>query len=153
MVPQPATRAGGMKNKKYDDFEGMFHFQRKMQQLIHDDEDFMARAAVGWLPLADIFETEGAYIILLEVPGVQRNAIEVEADGRDLRVRGVKKQLTASTCLNFHQMEREYGEFRRVFRFDVMVDPTGVEASLKGGVLSIRVAKDKRNIPVDVPAE
>ena len=147
MWGQPAEGADLMK-KKYDDFEGLFHLQRKMQRLIHEDEDFLAQAAVGWLPLADIFETEKAFIIMLEVPGVQRDAIELEAEGQDLRVRGSKKQLADSACLNYHQMEREYGEFRRVFRFDVPVDPAGVDAKLKGGVLTIRVAKKKRFIRV-----
>ena len=79
-------------------------------------------------PKADIFETETTFGVLLDVPGVGQEALEISLENQVLTV-----QAPACAAHNTHY-------FRR-FRLNSSVDPSGVEAKLKNGVLELTLPK------------
>ena len=107
--------------------------------------DFGASEGVApgsWSPPVDLFETAEAYVLLAEVPGVERSDLDLSVEGRRLVLTGRRRPPEDGG--NFHRMERHHGPFRRVFDLDHDLDPDEIEAKLETGVLTIRVAKRDR---------
>ena len=93
----------------------------------------------SWSPAVDLFETEAAYVLTAEVPGMTRDDLDLEIEGRRLVLSGRRKPPGEGG--NFHRMERHHGPFRRAFELDHAVDPEDVRADLESGVLTVRLSK------------
>ena len=96
----------------------------------------------GWSPAVDLFETADSYVLLAEVPGMERSDLDLTVEGRRLTLRGRRRSPEEGG--NFHRMERHHGPFRRSFDLDHDLDPDEIDAQLTAGVLTIRVAKSDR---------
>ena len=96
-------------------------------------------------PLADLEETDDAYVVEVELPGVKREDINVEVIGRRLTVTGERKERERTGILR--RSTRTVGRFEHEVLLPGEVDEEGVEATLDEGVLSIRVPKSERERP------
>ena len=101
-----------------------------------------------WSPPVDLLETEDAFLLYAELPGVEREAIELHADGSRLILSGQRQPPTDAS--GFVRMERSYGAFRRVFELALPVDADAITARFEHGILEVRVPKSRtgRAIPV-----
>jgi len=105
----------------------------------------------GWAPRVDILETGDSTVVTLEIPGVERDGIEIVVQGPYIRVAGVRDQPTPPGCRRWHQMEITYGPFERILSLPHEVDPDLIVATYRDGFLSIEIRRDPvqpRNIPV-----
>ena len=93
----------------------------------------------SWSPAVDLFETEDAYVLVAEVPGVARGDLDLEIEGRRLILSGRRRPPEDDG--NFYRMERHHGPFRRAFDLDHALDPEDLQAELVAGVLTVRLAK------------
>ncbi len=105
-----------------------------------------------WTPAVDVVETDDAYVLVAELPGVRREDISVEVDDRRLDISG--RRLPVEEGQSFVRMERSYGPFRRSFELASSLDAASVDAAFERGVLTVRVAKRqagkaKRRVPID----
>lgn len=102
----------------------------------------------SWAPAVDVVETEAAFVLSVELPGVAREEIELAAEGRRLELSGRRPLPPDRT---FCQMERSYGPFRRVFELPSAIDADAVSAALALGVLTVTVPKRPagRTVPVE----
>ncbi|HQO24817.1 MAG TPA: Hsp20/alpha crystallin family protein, partial [Acidobacteriota bacterium] len=132
-------------------FEDLFHLQNRMQRLIREKRNCFPADAMVWTPLSDIFETENRFVILLEIPGVRRDEIDLVVEADAIKVKGFKKPYPDAAQEHFHQLGREFGECYRVFRFETPIRPDSVTASIRDGVLTIEVGKQqtRKAVPVD----
>ena len=112
------------------------------QAFVTDDFGAEATSPGSWSPAVDLFETEDSYVLLAEVPGVEREDLDLTVEGRRLILSGQRRPPAEGG--NFHRMERHHGPFRRAFDLDHEVDSGSVDAKLEAGVLAIRVAKSGR---------
>jgi HSP20 family protein len=101
----------------------------------------------SWAPRADVMETEDAYQILLDIPGVDADGVEVHYDDGVLSVRGERQTHQESSDSRYHRVERSYGQFFRSFRVGTDVDADAIEASFDVGVLTLRVPKTEARKP------
>ena len=101
-------------------------------------------ATTMWSPAADIFETQDAMVLKLEVPGVDRNNIDLQIENNVLTVRGERKFEQETKSDNYHRVERSYGTFSRSFALPVIVDQEKVTADYKDGVLKISLPKKEQ---------
>jgi HSP20 family protein len=103
-------------------------------------ESLFGRAAPGWVPPVDLFERADAYVLTVELPGLRRDDIQIDADERGITVRG---QRPPQSCCpeRYQQLERGQGHFSRSFRFALPIDSNNVKADLAEGVLTITIAK------------
>ena len=92
-----------------------------------------------WVPLADLEETDDAYVVELEVPGLARDDVDVQLDDRVLTVSGEIREKRRTGIL--HRRTRKVGRFHYAVTLPVEVDDEHVEASLRDGVLTVRVPK------------
>jgi HSP20 family protein len=100
-----------------------------------------AVAAVTLAPRLDVVETDSAFEIEAEMPGLNREEIEISFDDGVLTIRGEKKVERERHDKSLHVSERRYGEFRRTLRLPTSVDPNGIKATMENGVLRIVAPK------------
>jgi HSP20 family protein len=93
-----------------------------------------------WAPLADVVETQEAYLVELELPGLCRDDVTIQAQGDELVVRGERRPAATGSPV-FHRLERRYGPFARGFRFSEEVDPDRIRADFSDGLLRLEVPK------------
>jgi len=92
-----------------------------------------------WAPAIDIIETEDAYLLYAELPGVRREDIQLNVRDRRLELSGRRHNFGENR--NFLRMERSYGPFRRAFELAAPVDSNGIIADFQQGVLRVRIPK------------
>lgn len=101
----------------------------------------MYRNTDNWILHADVYETPEGFEVFVEMPGVLREAVELEVTPLILKVWGVKKTLCpGATAL---AIEIQTGRFQREITLPYRVDTASVSAELKSGVLNIRLAREK----------
>jgi HSP20 family protein len=110
--------------------------------------------ALGWAPPVDIFEKQDQLVLRAEVPGVQREDLDVRIENGVLTLEGERKQENDVAEGNAHLTERSYGSFTRSFSLPTTVDASKVAATYKDGVLEITVPKAEtaKSKKVDIKA-
>jgi len=104
-----------------------------------------------WRPSVDVFETEKAILVRLELAGVRIGELSVTVDGDLLRISGVRRAARAEGVQRLHQMEIAFGPFERVLRIEVPFERDGVSARLEDGFLTVELPKQTpRRVAVDV---
>jgi HSP20 family protein len=93
----------------------------------------------AFLPQADVTETDDAYVVEIELPGVKKKDIEISLSGRRLLVTGERVEKERTGILR--RRTRRVGRFRYEVVLPGAVDEDGVEASLEDGVLTLLVPK------------
>jgi HSP20 family protein len=103
-------------------------------------ESLFGAARHGWVPPADLTELPDRYVLTIEVPGLQRDDVTIEARDGALVVRG---QRPAQACCpeRYQQLERGQGQFSRSFRFSEVVSTDAITADLADGILTVSVPK------------
>ena len=96
-------------------------------------------------PSVDIYEEDGKVVVKAEVPGVDRDDLDVTITDDTLTISGEKKQESKVEKKNYHRVERRYGSFRRSFRLPEGVNGNKAKASFKDGVLEIRIPRAKES--------
>lgn len=106
--------------------------------------------AVGWSPPVDIEEQDDAYVIEAELPGVQKDDVNIELQSNELMITGEIKEREREGILR--KRTRRIGRFEYRVRLPEHVDSDNVEAKLNDGVLTVHVPKvqraDRRQIKV-----
>ena len=105
---------------------------------------------------ADVAETDAEYWIAAELPGVSLEDVKLAIEDDVLTLSVDKRPGSDGDRRNYHHIERRFGTFSRAFRLPKTVDREQVQATMKDGVLSIRLPKAEqarpRRIPVRVSA-
>ena len=94
-------------------------------------------------PLCDIIDKGNRYIISLEVPGIQKDKIEVKATGEYITIAGSEEKKNEKEEGNYVLNERAYRSFFRKIPFPENIIPTKVDATIENGILKIEVPKQK----------
>jgi HSP20 family protein len=92
-----------------------------------------------WAPLTDVTETDSAYVLELEVPGVRREDVTVDLNGTSLSVTGELKDVEREGVT--HRKARRTGKFAYRVTLPRTVDADNIEAKLVDGVLTVSVPK------------
>lgn len=105
---------------------------------------------------ADVAETGADFWITAELPGVSLENVQLTIDDGVLTLTAQKRSSADGNDRTYHHLERRHGTFSRAFRLPQAVDRDRVEATMKDGVLSVRLPKAEharsRRIPVRLGA-
>jgi len=96
-------------------------------------------AAPSWEPPVDVFETERQFVIVVALPGVSADQVQIEVDPATITVRGQRRQPGVAALGRIHQMELPYGFFERSIEL-----PAGLQLaqhSLADGCLTLTLDK------------
>ena len=99
----------------------------------------------------DVFETEKAILVRLELAGVRISDLNVTVDGDLLRISGVRRAASTDGVQRLHQMEIAFGPFERVMCLEVPFERDRVSAHLEEGFLTVKLPKlMSRRLLVDI---
>jgi HSP20 family protein len=135
-VPSTSRATG-----RWDPFREIDELYQQMNHLL--ESGVATDGATRWVPAADIEETDDAYTIDIELPGVRQDDVDIEVNGRELTVSGEIKEKERAGILR--RRTRKVGEFSYSVTLPMEIDADSVNADLKDGVLTIRVPKSQRN--------
>jgi HSP20 family protein len=126
----------------------MRKLQREIDRLF---EGLVPGGSVGtgdrvWVPRVDLLETEDAYLIHLDLPGVSRESIEINYHEGALAVSG-ERRTTLAEHETLLRCERSAGNLYRSFALPKAIDVPGISATFQDGVLSVRVPKAEESKP------
>jgi HSP20 family protein len=111
------------------------------------DGDGEERRTAVWAPRTDLAETDEAYRILLDVPGMTKEDLTINYQDNQLTVSGERKAETRDEGENFVRVERAFGHFYRAFTLPKTVQDDDITAEYEDGVLTIIVPKAEEEKP------
>ena len=95
------------------------------------------------IPLCDIIDKGDRYLISLEVPGIQKDKIEVKATNEYITISGIEEGRSEKEDGNYVLKERTYRSFSRRIPFSENIIPTEIAATVENGILKIEIPKQK----------
>ncbi len=98
---------------------------------------------VDFRPKVNTRETEDAYHIEVELPGVKKKDVDISVDGNILTISGERNVRDEVKDEDYHKVESRYGLFSRSFTLPEKVDISNIEAEFVNGVLEIAIPKLK----------
>jgi HSP20 family protein len=124
---------------------GQQELQVKQKQEVEKAQE-STRPMRAFLPTTDIFETDEALTMLLEMPGVDRENIEISVENGVLTVEG---KISFSKYDGLQPVYSEYniGPFRRTFRISSRIDQDKIRAEMQGGVITLVLPKAEEAKP------
>lgn len=127
--------------------------QRTIDEMFQQVNPMLALPEHTWRPQIDMYETAEGITVLINVPGVERQDLEVEVDQKALRVKGVRREMARVPGMKYHLAEIDYGRFERVLFLPRPINPEQVQASYTNGLLRIVIGKTPppkaRRIPIE----
>ena len=117
------------------------------------EESERTRECYCFVPRADIYETTDEIVVLLDMPGIEKEKIDVSLEKNVLTVNGYVK-IEKPEGYSLARTEYRLGDYERSFRISNQVEREGIEAQYKDGVLRLTLPKaeeaKERKIPVKV---
>jgi HSP20 family protein len=138
-----------IKFSRWDPFRDMAAAQERFNRfLTHDSGLGSPLEGIGpWLPAVDVIEEAERLVFRAEVPGVDRNDIDIRVENGTLVLRGEKKQEKDVTDESAHRVERYYGSFSRSFVLPTTINAEMISATYRDGVLEVVLPKAEEAKP------
>ncbi len=142
---------------RWNPFVEMADLHRGMDQVFGEffgrTPSTMAATEALWSPLVDIHETKEGFQLMVELPGVKQEDIQVSIEGDTLTLTGERKRETEVKEDQYHRIERSYGRFERSILLPSVVDAGRVKATYRDGVLEIQLPKKEEAKPKAIKVE
>ncbi|HEX5873934.1 MAG TPA: Hsp20/alpha crystallin family protein [Pyrinomonadaceae bacterium] len=144
-------------SQQWNPLQDLMVLQDRMNRLFEDATQRRNRAdaeagdefeRADWTPAADIYETESGYLIAMDLPGIDRQTLQIDVDENRLLVKGTR----AIDEPKQHRVERPRGKFLRTFTVPASVEQGKIAAEYKDGVLQIRLPKrtEQKSKKIDI---
>lgn len=134
-------------SQRWNPLHDLMLLQDRMNRLFEDATQRRAREeaesgdeieTAEWYPPADVYEDEANYLIAVDLPGIDRSALEISIDDNRLAIKG-KREVEVSPS----RSERPSGRFLRKFSVPASIEQQNIQAEYRNGVLEIRLPKLK----------
>lgn len=138
----------------WDPFREMEDLSRRFDQLLgsswlssRGDGQRESLSLPEWSPSVDIAETENAYEIKAQLPGVKKEDVKVNLEQGVLTIQGERRQEKEEKDKKLHRVESAYGSFMRRFSLPEDVQEDNIDASYRDGMLMITIPKSEQRSP------
>jgi HSP20 family protein len=139
MTPE---RRGALAPPPLHDFEQVADRMRRLLDESLGGLPVVVADVAAWTPPVNIEETDDAYVVEAELPGVDRKDVDIELDRNELSITGEIKEKERQGILR--KRTRRIGRFEYRVQLPNVVDADSVDAKLEDGVLRVRVPKTER---------
>jgi HSP20 family protein len=149
----PSATEGGVMDRSRKLFTARFGSDEEGRECCLDpfgQNRFLGRE--GWTPNTDIVETEEAVVILMDLAGLDKEAVKIIREGELLQISGTRTRKRVPGMKRFHRMEIDYGPFQKLFRVPADLDLENIQAEHKDGLLQVTLPK-KAKEPVQIVIE
>ena len=119
-----------------DPFDVMFNLQRALDARIASDWLQGLTASRGGFPPINVFAQGENILAVVELPGVDKDSIEIQAKENTIRISG-KKLISYPENASAHRRERFSGQFDRTLSLPIQLDPNGIKAEYRDGMLAL----------------
>jgi len=113
-------------------------------QLVREPQAHAERSFLS--PAVDIYETKAAYVLEAEMPGVNKNGLEITLEGNVLTFVGRRADSRPQGAEPIYRESAE-ADYRRVFELDPAIDATRIDAKVDQGVLTLTLPKTEKVRP------
>lgn len=125
----------------WDGTRALALLRERMNRLFDERQGRGATAIEGpFSPATDVYATDDAVVIAVELPGVAERDVGIETEGRELIVRGTRHFSGEGSA--YHRLERSYGEFRCAIALPDGADAARRRVRLAGGVLTVEIPRN-----------
>jgi HSP20 family protein len=107
-------------------------------------------ALAAWTPACDVYETEKAIVLKVELPGIKKENVVVSIENNLLTIHGERKFEEETKRENYFRVERSYGEFFRSFTLPNYIEPAKIIAEFKEGLLEVVLPKREEAKPKQI---
>ncbi len=147
-----------MRLKVWEPRRGFRPFYNNVDRFINEFGYWGLQTAEGtdditWTPKVDIYETDKAYVLNAELPGLTKDQIDIDVNDNTLTLKGEKKFEEKVEKDNYVRVERSYGNFSRSFVLSDDVDTEGITANYKEGVLEVTLPKKEEAQAKEIKVE
>jgi HSP20 family protein len=138
-MPQPANTEVTVRFSELDDIEAeMVHL---LQQFMGAKKPFHGFNERAWRPPTDIYETQEALVVTVEIAGVDKESLGVDFRHSLVTVTGNRRHNPDSLQVSYHQMEIKYGAFEIELKLPAGLDTDSAKARYVDGFLSVTIPK------------
>jgi HSP20 family protein len=137
-----------------DPFRELTSLQQWMDQTLLQTLNSFAQTpqvVSGFVPQAEVFETDDKIAIKIEVPGLSEKDFEITQNNHTLTVRGERRLENGFKQEDLAWTERPYGTFTRSFNLPSTLDMNTINATYTNGVLQVVIAKNEAAKPKQIP--
>jgi HSP20 family protein len=129
-----------------DPFREMRRLQNEVSQLMGAFAPTGGLTTAGGFPAVNIYAGRDGIAVVAELPGVEKDDLEVHAQRDMLTIRGIRRP-PAENAQTYHRQERRSGAFTRTLQLPFWVDPERIEAQLENGVLRLSLSRPEEDKP------
>lgn len=130
-------------------FEEMTRMMRDVERIFDEllPTDWFRSETFGFVPSTDIYEKPNALIVTMDLPGFDKNDLEIHVDNGVLTISGERKAYELDKHDQVIRQERWTGRFTRSFTLPDYVDVDNIEAEFRNGVLYLTLPKKSEAQP------
>jgi HSP20 family protein len=129
-----------------DTFDALLALQRALDARFASDWMGSRTAGMGSFPPINIFQKDHDYVAVVELPGVDKDDLQIEAKESTIRISG-KKTVKQEEAASVHRRERVSGRFDRTLSVPIRIDPDGIRAEYRDGVLALFIPRAESDKP------
>jgi HSP20 family protein len=129
-----------------DSFDALFSLQRALESRLASDWLRDATAGMGAFPPINVFQQGHDLVAILELPGVSKNDLEIQAKENTIRISG-KKDISYAEGASVHRRERSSGVFDRTLTVPIRIDAERIKAEYRDGVLALFIPRAESDKP------
>jgi len=131
---------------RYYAFDALLDLQRALDARLESDWLKSGTAGAGAFPPINVFQEGDTLVAVLEVPGVDKHDLDIQAKDNSIRISG-KKAIAYPAGVSVHRRERLTGTFDRTLTVPMQIDAEGIKAEYRDGVLSLFIPRAESDKP------
>jgi HSP20 family protein len=128
-----------------DPFDALFNLQRALEARTGSEWLQNQTASQGPFPPINVFAQGDDLLAIIELPGVDKDDLQIQAKENTIRISG--KKVADYPQGSVHRRERVAGEFDRTLSLPLQLDPDGIKAEFRDGVLALFLPRAEREKP------
>jgi HSP20 family protein len=129
-----------------DPFDALLNLQRELEARLTSDWLQDLTTSRGPYPPINVFQQGDEVLAIIELPGIDRNDLQIQAKENTIRISG-KKSVEYPQRASVHRRERVFGEFDRTLTLPVNLDPDRVKAEYRDGILALFLPRAESDKP------
>ena len=134
----------------YHPLDALFDLQRALEARLDSNWLDGSTTGTGAFPPINVFQQGDNLLAVLEVPGVDKSDLEIQAKGNAIRISG-KKAISYPDGVSVHRRERSAGRFDRTLTVPMQIDADAIKAEYRDGVLALLIPRAESDKPRTVP--
>jgi len=129
-----------------DPFDTLLNLQRSLDATLANDWLQDLTASRGPFPPINVFQQGDDILAIVELAGVKKDGLQIQAKENSIRIFG-RKTVEYPGEVSLHRQERVSGEFDRTLSFPVQIEPDGIKAEYRDGILALLLPRAESDKP------